>query len=340
MAAAEALLRGPVPPAAAARVLEVLRRALASEPGAGGVPKVLVAYFDGNAATRVTGAVREAGFEPVTVHTGRELMRRLGQAADIDLVLVESGLPDPGLAGLLGQLNADVTASRLPVVLTAPADREDALRRYTARYPTVLVAPAAVAFAPKELQTLLKSRIAAASGGAPLTDAELRDYAERAVRHLSALAHGVPPGVDVRPAGDTILNALQAGKLSPEGQLAAVSAVGKLSGVRPQNELVAVVLDAGRPLPVRNAAARELVGHIREHTALLTRPQAAALEGLLAQPGTDASLKGELALLLGSLRPDARQTGERLLRYQPPLPGSAAPPTLKEEGKAKEEGKE
>jgi hypothetical protein len=341
MAAAEALARGPLPRSAAARVLEVLRRALASEPAAGGAPKVLVGYFDRAAATRVTAAVNQAGFEPITVHTGRDVMRRLGQAADIDALLLDSGLPDPGLAGLLGQLNADATASRLPIVLTAPPGREDALRRFTARYPTVFVAPAGIALAPRELQTLLKSRIAEASGGAPLTEGEQRDYAERAVRLLAGLARGEPPGADIRPDGDAILDALRSGKVGPEGQLAAISAAGKLHGPRTQNELAGVILDTRRPPPVRAAAAQELVRHMRQDTVLLTRAQAGALEGLLAQPETDPALKAELALLIGSLRPDARLTGERLLRYQPAPPAAAAPPpALKEEPKEKEKDKD
>lgn len=326
MAAAEAVLHGPqaVAPAAASRVLDILRRALTAEPGPGGVAKVLVAYNDPVKAGTVADTVRRAGFEPVTVHSGREVLRRLGQAADVDLLLVDANLPDPGLAGLLGQLAADTYASRLPIVLTAPDNREEALQRFTARDPRIFVAPAAIAFAPKELQSLLQSRIVVASGGAPLTPAELKDYAERSIRHLNALAHSDPPGVDVRPAADAILDTLRAGKLSPEGQLAAVSAAGKLPGVRTQHELSGVILNGQRPLPVRSAAVRELVHHIQQNTLLLTRAETAALENLFAQADTDAALKAELALLIGSLKPDSRLTGERLLRYQP-VPGGPAP---------------
>ena len=58
---------------------------------------------------------------------------------------------------------------------------------------------------------------------------------------------------------------------------------------------------------------------------LLTRGQAHAFEELFAQLATDPALKAELALLLGSLKPDARQTGERLLQYQPTQPAASAP---------------
>ena len=51
------------------------------------------------------------------------------------------------------------------------------------------------------------------------------------------------------------------------------------------------------------------------------------LQRAFAKADTDATLKANLALLLGSLRPGARVTGERLLRYQPAAP--APPPREK-----------
>jgi hypothetical protein len=183
--------------------------------------------------------------------------------------------------------------------------------------------------APRELQALLRSRLADNPSGPPPSAPEQQDYAERAIRHLNNLAHGIPPNADVRPAAEAILDALRAGKLSPEGQLAAISAAGKLYGPRAQHELIAVVLNGQRPPPVRVAATRELIRHIQQNGALLSRTQAGAIENLFADAGTDPTLKAELALLLGSLKPDERLTGERLLRYQPTPPSPA--PALKED---------
>jgi CheY-like chemotaxis protein len=348
MAAAEALLRAPGPTTAAAggRVVEVLRRALAAEPSAAG--KVLVGYFNEDVADRVAQAVRKAGFEAVKAHTGREVMLRAGEAADIDLLLLDAALPDPGLAPLLGQLRADANVGQLPVVLTAPtAEREESLRRYVERYPNVTVVPFGLVVAPKELQDFLRARLGDALSP-PLSEAERKDYAERAARHLAALAAGLAPGYDVRPAADTILAVLGSGRLSPEGQAALVAAAERLAGPRAQRELAKAVLDARRPVAVRSAAAQALVRHIQRQGLMLTPTQTAALADLYAQPTTDAALKGDVALLLGSLRPDARVTGERLLRYQPPPPAAAAPapapapkePEGKDEKPAKEKGQD
>jgi CheY-like chemotaxis protein len=329
MAAAEALLRtpGPAPAAAGARVVDVFRRALAAEPGPGAAPKVLVGFFNDDIADRVAQTVRKAGYEADKARTGREVMLRVNEAADIDLLLLDAGLPDPGLAPLLGQLRADNNAGQLPVVLTEhKQEREEAVRRYAERYPNVTVVPFGLAVAPKELQDFLRSRLADAAGP-PLSEAERKDYAERAARHLGAIARGEYPGYDARPAADAALAALRSGRLSPEVQVALVDVAERLAGPRVQGDLAAVVADARRPAPVRSAAARALVRHIQQQGLLLAPTQAAALEGLYTQAGTDPALKADVALLLGSMRPDPRRTGERLLRYQPAPP---APPPAKE----------
>ena len=130
LAAADALLRMPGPPVhqATARVVEVLRRAVAadSETSLPAAPlRVLVANFVPQRAAQMADAVRAAGYEVVVVRTGRELMRRLNEAADIDAVIVDSEIPYPPLEDTLASLRYDVHAGMLPVRIvyqpTAPA---------------------------------------------------------------------------------------------------------------------------------------------------------------------------------------------------------------------------
>jgi CheY-like chemotaxis protein len=331
MAAVQARLRIPGPSSAltTARVVKILARALAADPkGAGppaqrgGGPRVLVAYFNEDVLNRVANAVTGAGFEPVKARTGRDVLRRLNQAADIDLVLLDAGLPDPGLAPLLGQLRSDVNYGLLPVVLTAPPARVDALNRFVERYPNVTVLPQDTAADPKALRASFLLRLDDPNQPA-LTQAERKEYAEAAARALAGLARGTPPGYDLTPATDALIDALRANTLSPEGQTAVLEAVAHLSGVRPQIELANVVLDTNRPREVRVAAAAQLVRHMQEHGPVLTRAEVQALTELYARPNLDPTLKGHLALVLGSMRPNARLTGERLLQFQPVVP---APP--------------
>ncbi len=131
MAAADALMRIPGQPdgPTAGRIVEVWRRALAAEPTTKAVPKIIVGYFDGDTDNKVADAVKAAGFEPIQARTGRDVLNRLNQAADVDLVLIDAALPDPGLASLLAQLRADIHYGRLPVVVTVNQKPDDVLGR-------------------------------------------------------------------------------------------------------------------------------------------------------------------------------------------------------------------
>jgi hypothetical protein len=205
--------------------------------------------------------------------------------------------------------------------------RGDTLRRFVQRYPLIDVVPAGLLTDVKSLQANVQGRVDEA--GVPLTQAEQKDYAERAIRLLARLARGEPPGFEVRLAGPAVLRVLREGTLSPDGQIAALEVASHLAGADAQAELANVLLDGKRPAPVRAAAADELVRHIQRYTPLVTTAQAEALAALYAQPGLDPALKGHVALVLGSLRPSARLTGERLLQFQFPAPGRPAPPKEK-----------
>jgi hypothetical protein len=134
-AAAQSLLRipGTPSPQAAARAVEVLARALEADNMAGTRRKLLVAFADDALRQAVGKAVTDASAEPVLVGTGREALRRLTKASDIDAVVLDSTLGDPTLPYVMAQLRADARTKGLPVLLTAvPEGNEarDLLRAY------------------------------------------------------------------------------------------------------------------------------------------------------------------------------------------------------------------
>jgi hypothetical protein len=270
----------------------------------------------------VAASLTTAGFEPIKVSTGRELMQRLGKASDIALLVFEEELPNPGLANLLGQIRADTFASQLPVLLTATAAREGAVRRYTAWWPNITVIPVAQVLDAKAMKPLMLSRLSDPASPA-LTAAELKDYSERSIKSLARLARGEVAGYDVSLAGETVLAALRApSKLTPEGQISAMDVVSRLRSEGAQTVLANVLTDAKRPMAVRVAAANALVRHVQQFSPLLTRDQVRVIAELYSQPNLDLSLKSSLAPVLGSLQRSARGSGERLLQYQPPTPGA------------------
>jgi len=331
LAAAQALLKNPGTPTPStnARVVEVLRRAVAAAPDAQAAPadtqgsgKVLVAFVHEDVATAVGNAVAKAGYEAVVLRSGRELLQRLGKAADIDALVIDSELPDPSLASLLAQLRSDLYAGQLPIVVAAPDDREVALRGFVEPYANVRVVPAAATLDPALLKKLLSSGIAAAMVQ-PLGQQERKVDADTALRWLARIARGEVAEYNAQPAADTVVDALRNAKLSDEAAIAAVDVVGRLPGRiadrNPQNELATVVLDPGRSTPVRSAAAAGLVRHIQARGPLLAVRQVKDLQQLLAA-ATDVTLKASVASVLGSMQRDAYGTGERLRSYAPPPP--------------------
>jgi len=378
LATADAVLRIPAAPTSsvAARVVQVLGRAVAGEPEAKAQPKVLLAFANEDVANVVAKNVRRAGYQAVIARTGREVLRRLKEAADIDVLLIDSALPDPGLASLLGQLHTDRDSGHLPLLLTTPGGREanlrpiseryqeerqrmeasrdlserfrqegvndladryrqeaarreeslarlnkrygeesanleETLHRLTERQPNITVISVSQVWDETKLGHALKARLADPASK-PLAGPEGKDNAAKALEWLARLARGEVPGYDLRPATDPILRALRSKELA---QLA-VEAAGRLPGPAPQRALANVVLDQGRPEGLRSAAAIELCRHIQQHGLALSKEQVRGVEtlfGTLKEP----KLKVNVALVLGSMHPDARQTGERLRSFTP-----------------------
>jgi hypothetical protein len=201
--------------------------------------------------------------------------------------------------------------------------RENSLTRFTSRFANIRVVHASLLTDTKGLASTLRTDVRDA--GVALTPAEQKQAAESAIRILESLSAGRPAGYDVKPVAANILEALRVGRLSPEGQLAAISICSRLRGARTQAELAAVLLDAPRPAAVRTAATRALVENIQRFSILLTEEQFAPLRNLSREAGLDARLKEQLDVLLGSIRPGDRTTGVQLREYKP-VPAAVIPP--------------
>jgi CheY-like chemotaxis protein len=310
-----------------ARIVEVLRRAVAAEPAGQGAPKIIVGHANADVVQAISKALQEAGFEPVALQSGREVLRRLNAAADVEAVVVDSALPDPGLAQLLGDLRADIHFGLLPVLVLTPPEREVTLRPIADRYRNVHLVPPGFSLDVKNLKEILPALINDAQGP-PLSEAELKENAERGLAWLARLARGEVPGYDVSPAADAVIQAVRAGKLSPEALTNGLVVIGRLPGARPQAELANVVLEPNRPMALRVAAAQELVRHLQQHGTALPAGAVEALRALFAAPDTDANLRANVALVMGGMRPDARVTGDRLKDFRPAPPAAAPAPPM------------
>lgn len=135
MAAATALLSIPGAPAprTAARIVEILTKALSPASAYRPGKKILVALTDADLRDRVRQTVLDVGAQPVLVANGKDAMRRLRADGEIEAILLDSTLPFPGLANLLAQMRQDVDAGQVPILLAAvPETRtsHDAASRY------------------------------------------------------------------------------------------------------------------------------------------------------------------------------------------------------------------
>ncbi|GIW79415.1 MAG: hypothetical protein KatS3mg105_1222 [Gemmatales bacterium] len=318
LSAADALLRipGERPAIAAARIVQVLRRAAAAP----GVPKVLIGDFDHDRAIAVAGVVKKAGFEPVIAGTGREVMQRLAQAADIDALLIDESIPNPVLRHLLAQIRADMDNGLLPLFIMArrtpdggiSPKSELTLSRLASYYRYVWVIPS-----PRSADALKEhlQKAMAQTFGKPLAEQERLDNATLAMVWLRRMGTEEVAGFDIRSAEATILASFRSEML---GTLAMEAALG-LPGRDPQRELAGIVLDKTLKPEKRTFAASQLNRHIQKYGILLTLEQIRALRALYDQVD-EPRLKANVALVLGSLRPNTKRTGNRLLDYYPSLP--------------------
>jgi CheY-like chemotaxis protein len=128
MAAVDSLLHipGVASAQANARIVDILRSVLMPEAAASTRPRVMVALADEHARNEMAEAVKAAGGDVALAATGRAAMRRLKARSDVDVVLIDSALPNPGTALLLAQLRADRDVRRLPVFLAAVPDGREA----------------------------------------------------------------------------------------------------------------------------------------------------------------------------------------------------------------------
>jgi hypothetical protein len=154
----------------------------------------------------------------------------------------------------------------------------------------------------------------------PLKEEERKARAALALAWLKRLAVGEVPGFDVRPAQGAILSALRNEALAR----LAIEAAGRLPGKDPQRALAEIVLTSPKA-ELRAQAANELAHHILQHGLALPASQVKGLQDLL-DATKEPRLRASIAQVLGSFRPSATVSGDRLKDYVPPTETRPVPP--------------
>lgn len=133
-AAADALLRIPGEPqhGRTSEIMKLLTASLAADAPAGGKQKALYADPDPVRINGISTVLQQAGYEVEAVNSGRQLMKRIQQAADIDIVIVDRHIVDPMLTDLLPQLKADIRGKTLPLFVVASIEGITPVNKLTA----------------------------------------------------------------------------------------------------------------------------------------------------------------------------------------------------------------
>jgi CheY-like chemotaxis protein len=311
LAAAEAVLNVPTTDSfpGSARVVEVLKRAIASEPQA----KALIVHPNTEAAQALAATARELGYQPIVAASGREGVRLAIEAGDLEVIFVDSSVMNPELPYFLSQIRSGPDTSGIPVVVTGTKEQEKQLKALEARTSRVKVLtppPMSIDMWKLELGPFLSDRFRIA-----LTDSERVAQAKIAVGALLTIAQRDRSGYDLVPAEAALLKALSRDDLA--GGAAAVLA--NRAGRQSQLAMADVVVNDTRAAASRSGVARELRAHMQRHGVLLKPAQIDAIVKLAAA-ATDPALKEEASRLAASLRADAAGEGSRLRRFEPALP--------------------
>ncbi len=331
-AAASALLRMPSEPVpvSGSRVVELLRRFVAATP----TPKALVVYTPATQIAEMRKLVKAGGFEPVFAADLKEAFAEIHKAADIDVILLHHSVPGNELPHVLAQLRADGDVGLTPLLLIAPAKAETSFERFTTRGRNIYMLPEVFLKDAEELKTILEDaiKLSAApdavvradprqrvwlvedvkrSKGQKLTDAERKQFAAQSMDALWKMAQGLIKGYDVRPAEQTVVDALR----NDEMAVQAIEILTSFSGAEPQQRLAAMVLDPGVGKK-RVTAALALNKHIQKNGLALNRNQIGLLRELHANSGEDATLRAQVAILVGNLRSTPALTGAQLYQFK------------------------
>jgi CheY-like chemotaxis protein len=335
-AAARAMLRLPATPApvASTRIVDVLARFLRTEPA----PKVLFVYANDERAAALRKAAKEAKYEADIAATVKDALKMVHKSADYDAIVLDSGIPDGELPFALAELRADSDAGLLPLLLVATDNKKADLTRTAERYNNIFIlpsffvtkgddlkrelddaikfaaAPEGVRKAPADIQPWLQYEVRRAKGQ-PLSEAERQLFARESLDWFSLMARGELTGYDLKPAEDALLQALT----NKDRAAQALYILARFPGAIAQQRLAGILFDADKQ-PLHAIAAKELNRHIQKHGLVLTKDQIGRLQDMEQRMDVAPEIRVELAVLVGTLRSTAQQTGSRLLGYVPDAP--------------------
>jgi CheY-like chemotaxis protein len=341
-AAARAMLRLPSSqaPVASARIVDVLSRFLRTDT----TPRVLFVYAKDQRATELRDVAKAAKYDADAVPNVKEALAKLHQKADYDAIILDKGIPDAELPFAVAQLRGDSDAGLLPLLLVATPEKKADLTRTAERTPNTFVLPSAyllkgedfkreledaikfaaapegVRKAPEDQQQWLKYEVRR-DKGQQVSEEERRRFGNEAMDWFALMARGELTGYDLKPAEDAFVQSLN----DKDHAAQSLHILARFPGSITQQRLAGVLFDVDRKA-LHVEAAKELNRHIQKHGLVLSDDEITRLREMERRADIPPEVRTELAILVGTLRATAQQSGDRLLRYE----RQAAPPSKDE----------
>ncbi len=262
-AAVEAVMqarpRGPFP--GSSYVIEAIQFMAASR----GVKRVLVGSPRREESMRLAGMLVRLGYEVEIASTGREIVRKLLDSPDYEIVLIDAIVSYPTVDEVLQSLRRDGRTSLLPVgVLAAAGDLE------RARHMTRNDAHAEAFSRPHDFPAVQwQIERLAALGGDLLSPGERKRQAGAALDWMAAWSRLPGAGLDGSRVESTVVNALDTPGLTPKACVVLAS----LGTPRAQQALVDLASRKTAPLADRKAALDAFRTMVQERGILLTIPK-------------------------------------------------------------------
>ncbi|WP_166830845.1 HEAT repeat domain-containing protein [Thalassoroseus pseudoceratinae] len=293
------------------RVVNILTQTLRDD----GKKAALVIDPNESRAIDMAGRFAEIGFSggPFTAATGQQGFRIAASRNDVELIVVNANVSRWPLSQLLANFRTDPRTELIPIVIYGPERVEPNVQYLLDHYSQVkfIVEPASTDFLELQVRPFLN-----ATAGRPLTPDERSRYAGAATFWLADIADRRRTNVfPIESAESALSDAIE----DPELARNAISALSSIGSESAQVRLQNVAVGANYPAETRKSAAWQLAFHIQRHGLLLRPAQIVEIKNALAA-AKEPELIASLTTVMGSLRPDAVRSGQRLSNLTPPLP--------------------
>ncbi len=292
----------PKPFRGAARVVDVLKRALVTD----GRAHAVIGEVSPDRGAMIGGILRELGYEPLVYSSGREAFAAAASRTDVELIVLHPNLIRWALSETLANLRGDSRTASIPIVIHGPSSLAPKMERKAQTLRLVAYSSAAETTSDFDRQlTPLLRQIKSTS----MTVQERRAQRAAAAAWFAHIAQGRRTRIfDITVAEPELVNILEDEELAAYG----LDALGEIPTRTSQQRMADVVLDIQAPLDLRRTAAYKLAFHLQRFGLMLSKSAIDGLHKVWEGSREPAELRTAVGSVIGSFKPDATLAGKRL----------------------------